>query len=518
MRRFGPEDGWRRVVAVAAAVVVATMAASAFWMTVWALGADPADRDRDPLSDLFVTYLPRFLAIGALLTAVGEFYRGEVRSLEAMRAAEADRTVLEQQTLQARLRTLEAQIEPHFLFNTLANVRRLYETDHATGEAMLERLMRYLQVALPSMRADRSTLEREGHLINAYLQLQQVRMGRRLEFDIDIAPALQQVEVPPMMPLTLVENAIKSAAARRGPGRGRRALEGDRIRLEVADTGRGFGGDTAGGGTASQSGRVLRRCSAPRANSRSLRASRAACWRRSASRSSCGRSPHERRADAGRRLAFGGWGRDRFRAYGRATPAPEEPGGRAGRAGAGGVLFGRLHADLRRANGDDRGAAGIDHPHRGIDPAGHHRRRRGCGSGRAAGAELYRRRVRRCGDRGFLAGRCAKPWPALRVPVPGAGSRRRRLRPYHRLDQFLVGILLGGLATFVHVNRRTALAARRRQHEAERFAPAPSGARSNRSCRPCRRGSSRCSCSRPWTASTRCTAATSARPAGCSRT
>jgi hypothetical protein len=143
------------------------MAASAFWMTVWALGADPADRDRDPLSDLFVAYLPRFLAIGALLTAVGEFYRGEVRSLEAMRAAEADRTVLEQQTLQARLRHARGTDRAHFLFNTLANVRRLYETDHATGEAMLERLMRYLQVALPSMRDDRSTLEREGQLITA---------------------------------------------------------------------------------------------------------------------------------------------------------------------------------------------------------------------------------------------------------------------------------------------------------------------------------------------------------------
>jgi signal transduction histidine kinase len=252
VRRLGPDGGWRRVVAVAAGVVVATMAASAFWMTVWALGAELADRDRDPLLDLFVAYLPRFLAIGALLTAVGEFYRGEVRSLEAMRAAEADRTVLEQQTLQARLRTLEAQIEPHFLFNTLANVRRLYETDHATGEAMLERLMRYLQVALPSMRDDRSTLEREGQLIAAYLQLQQVRMGRRLEFDIDIAPALQQVEVPPMMLLTLVENAIKHGLApQREGGRVEVAArqEGDRIRLEVADTGRGFGGDTAGGGT-----------------------------------------------------------------------------------------------------------------------------------------------------------------------------------------------------------------------------------------------------------------------------
>jgi sensor histidine kinase YesM len=86
-----------------------------------------------------------------------------------MRAADADRDALEQQTLQARLRTLEAQIEPHFLFNTLANVRRLYKTDAEAGEAMLGRLMRYLEVALPSMRDASSTLEREAQLIEAYL-------------------------------------------------------------------------------------------------------------------------------------------------------------------------------------------------------------------------------------------------------------------------------------------------------------------------------------------------------------
>jgi signal transduction histidine kinase len=194
----------------------------------------------------------RFGLVGGLLVVVAEFHRAEVRSLEAMRAADADRATLEQQTLQARLRTLEAQIEPHFLFNTLANLRRLYESDTAAGEAMLERLMRYLQMALPSMRSESSTLGREAELIEAYLELQRVRMGRRLAFTVDIAPALRGIEVPPMMLLTLVENAIKHGLAPlREGGRvdvGAR-LDGATLRLEVADTGRGFGGGTSGGGT-----------------------------------------------------------------------------------------------------------------------------------------------------------------------------------------------------------------------------------------------------------------------------
>jgi sensor histidine kinase YesM len=194
----------------------------------------------------------RFALVAGLLVTVGEFHRAEVRSLEALQRADAERARLEQQTLQARLKTLEAQVEPHFLFNTLANLRRLYETDPEAGEAMMERLMRYLQTALPSMRDERSTLAREAQLIEAYLELQQVRMGRRLAYGIDIAPALRPLQVPPMMLLTLVENAIKHGLApQREGGRVdvRARLDGPQLRLEVADTGRGFGGGTSGGGT-----------------------------------------------------------------------------------------------------------------------------------------------------------------------------------------------------------------------------------------------------------------------------
>src|SRR5574337_41180 len=250
VRRKGPDAGLPRIAAVTGAVIAAALVATAARTLLWLVGKDP--KESEPWSSCFLSVFARNFALAAMLTAVSEFYRSEVRSLEAMRAAEADRAALEQQTLQARLKTLEAQIAPHFLFNTLANVRRLYATDIDAGEAMLDRLMRYLRSALPSMRDEHSTLEREGQLIRAYLELQQVRMGRRLAFDIDIAPALQSAPVPPMMLLTLVENAIKHGLAPlREGGRVEVAArrEGGHLRLEVADTGRGFGGDTAGGGT-----------------------------------------------------------------------------------------------------------------------------------------------------------------------------------------------------------------------------------------------------------------------------
>jgi signal transduction histidine kinase len=245
-RRLGPAAGARRFVVIAAAVLLgAALAATVriLWISVY---EDQVDLSGWP------SIFTRFALVAGLLVVVGEFHRAEVRSLEAMRAADANRAALEQQTLQARVKTLEAQIEPHFLFNTLATVRRLYETDAAAGEGMLERLMRYLEVALPSMRSEHSTLEREATLIESYLELQRVRMGRRLAYGLDIPPALRRLEVPPMMLLTLVENAIKHGLApQREGGRVdvRARLDGESLLLVVADTGRGFGSETSGGGT-----------------------------------------------------------------------------------------------------------------------------------------------------------------------------------------------------------------------------------------------------------------------------
>ena len=146
---------------------------------------------------------------------------------------------------------LQAQIEPHFLFNTLANVRRLYQTEPATAEAMLDSLMRYLETALPQMRANVSTLGREAELTASYLDIQRIRMGRRLSYTIDVAPALRDTPLPPMMLLTLAENAIKHGLAPLPEGGFVRISAhhlGDELELRVADSGRGFT-QTSGAGT-----------------------------------------------------------------------------------------------------------------------------------------------------------------------------------------------------------------------------------------------------------------------------
>jgi LytS/YehU family sensor histidine kinase len=146
---------------------------------------------------------------------------------------------------------LQAQIEPHFLFNTLATVRRLYQGPAGDGEAMLDHLMRYLEVALPQMRAAESTLEQEVALTCSYLEIQRLRMGRRLAFHIDVPARLRSAPLPPMMLVTLVENAIKHGLAPLREGGAveirARAVEGQ-LHVGVADSGGGFT-QSSGGGT-----------------------------------------------------------------------------------------------------------------------------------------------------------------------------------------------------------------------------------------------------------------------------
>src|SRR5215472_884959 len=186
---------------------------------------------------------PRYLVLGALLAAVFVYFRAAEESEAAQQQAEIDRARLAQQMDEARLQMLQAQIEPHFLFNTLATVRRLYQTDASAAESMLDNLMRYLTVALPQMRANDSTLEREIALAEAYLGIQQIRMGRRLGFAIDVPSELREARLPPMMLLTLTENAIKHGLnPLREGGFIRISARGEdsELRLEVADSGRGF--------------------------------------------------------------------------------------------------------------------------------------------------------------------------------------------------------------------------------------------------------------------------------------
>jgi hypothetical protein len=111
--------------------------------------------------------------------------------------------------LETRLRLLQAQIEPHFLFNTLSNIRRLCQNDAAGGRAMLAQLTRYLRAALQKMRENDATLATRSNWCRPISGLQKIRMGERLQVTIRVPQELRGASVPPMMLATLVENAIK---------------------------------------------------------------------------------------------------------------------------------------------------------------------------------------------------------------------------------------------------------------------------------------------------------------------
>jgi len=247
---LGPQFGLKRYAVLAVTVVLTAPAAAALRFAYVGLTfPEPIPLDQYP--QMMLRFWTRYAELAALGTLVAEFHRHETRSVEAMHRAEIDRQALDREMAEARLQVLQAQIEPHFLFNTLANVRWLYRTDAARGRSMLDHLMRYLEVALPRMRESRSTLAGEVTLIESYLEVQRIRMGRRLAFEIDVPVELRPLEVPPMMLLTLVENAIKhglNPLPEGGSLRVQARREGELLCIDVADSGRGFHA-TSGGGT-----------------------------------------------------------------------------------------------------------------------------------------------------------------------------------------------------------------------------------------------------------------------------
>ena len=189
------------------------------------------------------------LALASVLLGVAHFRLREANLKAARLQAEADSERLARHGTQAELKLLQAQVEPHFLFNTLANVRHLVHTGSPDALAMLDHLIRYLRTALPELRSDSSTLGREGELARAYLEIMRLRMGGALEFSIDIPADLAPMSFPPLMLMTLVENAIKHGVAPMGRGRiALRASEASgRVRVTIEDDGGGLGGEIGQG-------------------------------------------------------------------------------------------------------------------------------------------------------------------------------------------------------------------------------------------------------------------------------
>jgi signal transduction histidine kinase len=185
-----------------------------------------------------------------LWTALGLMAYGLATSIRCQTAARrrlvgqiAEQNALSAAAMEARLNVLQAQIEPHFLFNTLANVRRLFEVDPESGQRMLGSLLDYLRAALPAMRRSSSALGEEFELVRAYLAVLQHRMGDRLRFRIELSDQLADATIPPLILPTLVENAVRHGLAplpEGGTVTVTAARDGEQVVVRVADDGAGF--------------------------------------------------------------------------------------------------------------------------------------------------------------------------------------------------------------------------------------------------------------------------------------
>ncbi len=164
--------------------------------------APPASRVSLPqivLLLILVMFIIRFVANSEL--------RAEAKAAVAIEAA--DHATLKQQLAEARLQALQAQVEPHFLFNTLAAVEHLIETDPPRAAKMQGNLIGYLRSVMPNLRKPDSTVGREVDICRHYLEILKVRMEDRLDIVIDVPPGLESASLPPLILQSLVENAIQ---------------------------------------------------------------------------------------------------------------------------------------------------------------------------------------------------------------------------------------------------------------------------------------------------------------------
>jgi LytS/YehU family sensor histidine kinase len=185
-----------------------------------------------------------FIIVASFIIKVvaGGKRRAELTATHATRRAETEQ--LERTVLEARMEALQAQIEPHFLFNTLASIDQLIETDPPRASRMQKSLIRYLRSAMPQMRdGRRPSLGQQVSLCSAFLEIMAVRMEDRLQSVINVPEGLKSAVFPSMMLQTLVENAIKHGLEPKAAG-GRLEIVAEivdgQLTVHVLDTGIGF--------------------------------------------------------------------------------------------------------------------------------------------------------------------------------------------------------------------------------------------------------------------------------------
>jgi signal transduction histidine kinase len=234
-----------RWVAQVVAVVLAAPLATLF-VYILSTGGDFQEMFGNPARVTgIIIFVGSALFLG-LVSGLGALYRERDAQANAQALAFAlERETLQRQAADAKLALLQQQVEPHFLFNTLANVQALVEGGSPRAAPVLASLIAYLRAALPQLHDGAPTLGREAALVRAYLDLMQMRMPDRLQVSLSIDPQLHALRLPPMTLLTLVENAVRhgidpSETGGRIEVGARRDVATGRVHLWVADTGRGI--------------------------------------------------------------------------------------------------------------------------------------------------------------------------------------------------------------------------------------------------------------------------------------
>jgi sensor histidine kinase YesM len=205
--------------------------------------------------DHMVGFMMLWILISAIIKimAAGRF-KAEAQAVQATEFAEAE--ALKRQVVEARMAAMQAQVEPHFLFNTLASIDHLIETDPGRASTMQKNLIALLRASMPTMREANAKgtrdLGRELAVIRPYLEILKVRMEERLQTEVRVPDGLLSADFPPMMLQGLVENAIKHGLEPKAEG-GKLTVSAEvvhgKLAVTVADTGLGFGkAPTAGTG------------------------------------------------------------------------------------------------------------------------------------------------------------------------------------------------------------------------------------------------------------------------------
>jgi sensor histidine kinase YesM len=184
------------------------------------------------------------LAVAVPMIVIGLLRNRQHEALTEQLQRDAERDRMARELAESQLRLLRAQIEPHFLFNTLGAVQQLAEHDAPRAAELTANLIAFLRASMNKMRSEQVALDAEFGLVEAYLRVMQVRLGARLRFTLTLPPELGQVPVPSMIVLTLVENAIKHGiepSLRGGEVIVSAEVLGATIRVRVQDSGVGMG-------------------------------------------------------------------------------------------------------------------------------------------------------------------------------------------------------------------------------------------------------------------------------------